>query len=340
MAVNRGVIGEGARYMEGVRRRLTTILAMDVEGYSRLMSVDEEATLLTLRAYREIIDAMIARHEGRIFNTGGDSVLAEFASAVEAVRCAISIQEELLVRNAELDDDRQLRFRIGVNVGDVMIEDGDLFGDGVNVAARLEGVAPVGGICISGSVFEQVKNKLSMGFEDIGPQQVKNIAEPVPAFCLVPAAVKVASGGEAARPAGWRGSNRILLLAVAAFVIVAVVGGAFWGLFLRLPAGPSGVEALMSGATIEGVSQRSDRPWTIRLLDEGVADMVMRSSPDGTRKGFRETGKWWVKNENFCMQFVKFGQGRLLCPNIAEEGGKIIPYRPSTGKPNGWTITK
>ncbi len=323
--------------MEGVRRRLTTIMAMDVEGYSRLMSIDEEATLLTLRAYREIIGGMIDRHDGRIFNTGGDSVLAEFGSAVEAVRCAISIQEELAVRNAELEDDRQLRFRIGVNVGDVMIEGDDLFGDGVNVAARLEGIAPVSGICISGSVFEQVKNKLSMGFEDIGPQQVKNIAEPVPAFRLVPASVKVATAGEAAKPAS---SRRTMVVAVAAFLSIAIASAAVWGLFLRPPAEPAGMKALMSGVTIKGISRQSDRPWTITLRDEGVADMVMGTNPDGSRKGFREIGKWWVQNENFCMQFVKFGQGRLLCPNIGEEGGKIITYRPSTGVPNGWTITR
>lgn len=325
--------------MEGVRRRLTTILAMDVEGYSRLMSIDEEGTLITLRAYREVIGGLIARHDGRIFNTGGDSVLAEFGSAVEAVRCAISIQEELAVRNAELDDDRQLRFRIGVNVGDVMIEEEDLFGDGVNVAARLEGVAPVGGICISGSVFEQVKNKLSMGFEDIGPQQVKNIAEPVPAFRLVPASVKVASAGGAAKSTGPGGYKRTLVLAVGALLIVVVGAAAIWGLFLRPPAEPSGMKALMSGATIRGISQKSDRPWTVRLLDEGVADMAMGTSPDGSRKGFREIGKWWVENENFCMQFEKFGQGRLLCPSIREESGNIIAYR-NDGRQNGWTITK
>jgi adenylate cyclase len=161
------------------QRKLTTILAADVEGYTRLMRADEEATLITLGEYRDVIDGLMARHEGRVFSTGGDSVLAEFGSAVEAVRCAISCQEEISSRNTELTDDRKLRFRIGINVGDVMVRDGDLFGDGVNVAARLEGLAESGGICISGSVFEQIKHKLSLGFEDMGPQEVKNIAEPV-----------------------------------------------------------------------------------------------------------------------------------------------------------------
>ncbi len=120
----------GGKSMGTVKRKLTTILAADVEGYSRLMRADEEATLKTLGEYREIFDGLIARHDGRIFSTGGDSVLAEFGSAVEAVRCAISCQEEISSRNAELADDRKLIFRIGINVGDVMIRDGDLFGDG------------------------------------------------------------------------------------------------------------------------------------------------------------------------------------------------------------------
>ncbi len=125
----------------GVKRKLAVILAADAEGYTRLMREAEEPTLETLTEYRKIIDGLIARHDGRIFGTAGDSVMAEFGSAVEAVRCAISIQEELAVRNAELSDDRKLRFRIGINVGDVMAKGDDLFGDGVNVAARLEGLA-------------------------------------------------------------------------------------------------------------------------------------------------------------------------------------------------------
>jgi len=130
---------------EHVQRRLTTILAADVVSFSRLMHEDEETTLSTLSEYRQVIDILITRHDGRVFNTAGDSVLAEFGSAVEAVRCAISCQEEITSRNAELPDDRKLVFRIGINVGDVMVRDDDLFGDGVNVAARLEGLSEPGG---------------------------------------------------------------------------------------------------------------------------------------------------------------------------------------------------
>ena len=169
-----------------VKRKLTVILAADVEDYSRLMGVDEEATHKTLRAYREIIDGLIARHDGRIFGTAGDSVVAEFASPVEAVRAAISIQEELRVRSTELPEDRQMRFRIGVNLGDVIVDGDDIYGDGVNVAARLEGMAAAGGICISGDVYNQIENKLALGYEDLGFQEVKNIAKPVPSRCQAP----------------------------------------------------------------------------------------------------------------------------------------------------------
>ena len=190
---------------ERVQRKLTTILAADVEGYSRLMSVNEEATLKTLNIYRKIIDELISRHGGRIFGAAGDSVVAEFGSTVEAVRCAIVIQEELRVRNAELAEDHRMRFRIGVNVGDVMVEGVNLFGDGVNVAARLEGLAEAGGICISGSTLDQVKNKLSVGFADIGAQELKNIPDPVPVFRVVAGPVSVA--GVTETPAAARRSQ-------------------------------------------------------------------------------------------------------------------------------------
>jgi class 3 adenylate cyclase len=174
-----------------VKRRLTTILAADVESYTRLMREDEEATLRTLSEYREVIDGLIERHDGRIFSTAGDSVLAEFNSTVEAVRCAIAFQEEIAARNTELPKKRGMNFRIGLNVGDVMAKGEALYGDGINVAARLEGLADSGGICISAAAFEQVKHKLSLGFEDMGAHEVKNISEPLSVFRLVPGPISV-----------------------------------------------------------------------------------------------------------------------------------------------------
>ncbi len=169
-----------------LERKLVAILAADVEGYSRRMEIDEEGTLAILSAHRTITDELIAQHSGRIFNTGGDSVLAEFASVFSAIECAIEIQRELAKANAPIEEDKQLRFRIGINVGDVMVKDGDIFGDGVNIAARLEGLAKPGGICISRGVRDHIRHKLPHRFEDLGEQAVKNISQPVRCFRLLP----------------------------------------------------------------------------------------------------------------------------------------------------------
>ena len=165
-----------------MKRKIAAIFAADIAGYSKLVAEDEEETLRRLASYRSVMDDFIARAGGRIFNTAGDAVLAEFPSAVEAVRCAIDIQESLRTRNMAYPASRQMSFRIGITVGDVVERDGDLLGDGVNIAARLEGIAPIGGICISRTVHEQVANKLSVVFADIGEQHVKNIPTPVHAY--------------------------------------------------------------------------------------------------------------------------------------------------------------
>ena len=167
-----------------LERRLVAILAADVEGYSRLMHGDEEATMVTLSARRAVVDDLIAQHRGRIANTAGDSVLAEFASVLDAVRCAIEVQAALQSANEGEAEGRRMRFRIGVNVGDVMVKDDDIFGDGVNVAARLEGLVKGGEICVSRGVRDHLRHRGEMIFEDLGEQLVKNIAHPIRAFRL------------------------------------------------------------------------------------------------------------------------------------------------------------
>ncbi|MBI3795666.1 MAG: tetratricopeptide repeat protein [Deltaproteobacteria bacterium] len=162
-----------------VKRKLVAIFAADVQGYSRLMGEDEEATLRTLNAYRKVTDFFIEQHNGRVVNTAGDSILAEFASVVDAVRCAVEIQQELKIHNAALPAHRRMAFRIGINLGDVMVEGEQIYGDGVNIAARLEALAEPSGICISATVYEQIENKLSLQYESLGEQGVKNIAKPV-----------------------------------------------------------------------------------------------------------------------------------------------------------------
>src|SRR5215469_14236384 len=177
-----------------MQRKLTAILWADVYGYSRLMGENEEATIRTLSGHRSIIDRLIDLHRGRFVNSAGDSVLAEFASVVNAVECAVEIQRALKKENKEVPAERRMEFRVGVNLGDVVVESEQIYGDGVNVAARLESLAEPGGICISGTVHDQVRYKLALACEDIGEQTVKNIAHPVRAW-------RVKLDGA---PASWR----------------------------------------------------------------------------------------------------------------------------------------
>ena len=174
--------------VEPLERKLATILSADVAEYSRLMAEDEEQTVRILRAHRSVIDSLVSQHRGRVFNTAGDAVLVEFASTVEAVRCATEIQAALRTRNDQLPLARQVRFRLGINVGDVMLQGSDLLGDGVNIAARLQSAAEPGGIRISGSVYDQIRNKLSLSFRSLGEQTFKNIPQPVRTFSITESA--------------------------------------------------------------------------------------------------------------------------------------------------------
>jgi adenylate cyclase len=205
-------------------RRLAAILAADVAGYSRLMGKDEEGTHERLRAhFRELVDPKIAEHHGRIVKNTGDGLLAEFPSVVDAVRCAVEVQRGMIDREPDIPDEQRIRFRIGVNLGDVIVEKHDIFGDGVNVAARLEALAEPGGICISGTVYDQIRDKLPYQLDDLGEKSVKNIARPVRAYALRPEGVAAVS-----RPELRASTRRWLLIgapAAAAFVVVAI---AWW----------------------------------------------------------------------------------------------------------------
>jgi adenylate cyclase len=167
-----------------IERRLAAILSADVEGYSRLMHGDEETTMATLSAHRAIMDDLIGQYRGRIANTAGDSVLAEFSSVLDAAHCAVEMQSALEHANAAQPEGREMRFRVGINVGDVMVKEGDIFGDGVNVAARLEGLVRGGEICVSRGVRDHLRHRNGLLFEDLGEQLVKNIAHPIRAFRL------------------------------------------------------------------------------------------------------------------------------------------------------------
>jgi TolB-like protein/class 3 adenylate cyclase len=207
-----------------LERKLTAILCADVYGYSRLMGENEEATIRTLSGHRSIIDRLIGQHRGRFVNSAGDSVLAEFASVVNAVECAVEIQRALRKENKEVPAERRMEFRVGVNLGDVVVEREQIYGDGVNVAARLESLAESGGICISGTVYEQVRDKLALSYEDGGEQPVKNIPRPVQVW-------RVKLDGTTREPREPRRASRVvrrggalslagLAIAIATFLIV------------------------------------------------------------------------------------------------------------------------
>src|SRR5512136_2031200 len=214
-----------------VKRKLTAILNADVKGYSRLMGEDEEGTVRTLNAYKEVMTGLIQQHRGRLVDAPGDNVLAEFNSVVDAVRCAVEIQKELKTRNAELPENRKMEFRIGVNLGDV-IEDGEqILGDGVNIAARLESLSEAGGICISGTAFDHVRNKLDLGYEYLGEQTVKNIAKPVRVYkvLLEPEAAGKVIGEKKIKIRQWQRPALYLVIAL----IVVAAAAAIWKLYIH-----------------------------------------------------------------------------------------------------------
>jgi len=216
---------------ERAKRKLSAILSADVKGYSRLMADDEEATVRTINAYREVITNLIQAYNGRVVDAKGDNVLAEFPSVVDAVRCAVEIQKELKARNSKLPENRRMQFRLGINLGDVIEEDETMYGDGVNVAARLEGLADTGGICISGTAYDQVKNKLTLGYEYLGEQIVKNIPEPVRAYKVLmgPEYVGKVIGEKRPKQKLWRWA------AVAILLIIVAGTWVIWNFYFRPP---------------------------------------------------------------------------------------------------------
>jgi adenylate cyclase len=213
-----------------VKRKLAAILSADVKGYSRLMGDDEVATLKTLSAYFQIMTALIEKHQGRVLNIAGDNLLADFESVVDAVQCGVEIQKELRSKNAELAEGRRVDFRIGVNLGDVIRGGDTIYGDGVNIAERVQSLAEGGGICISGTAYDQVENKLSLGYQYIGEQAVKNIAKPVRVYQVLmePEAVGKVIGEKKAKPR----QRQMTIIGLVIGVIVVVAAVAIWRLYL------------------------------------------------------------------------------------------------------------
>ncbi len=215
-----------------VKRKLSAILSADVKGYSRLMGEDEETTLRTLNAYKEVIGSLLQQYRGRVVGTAGDSVLAEFASVVDAVQCAVEIQQVLRAKNAMVPENRRMEFRIGINLGDVIEEGDTIYGDGVNIAARLEGLAEAGGICLSESAYQQIENKLPLKYQYLGEHQVKNILKPVRVYRaqIEPEAATL----KKAKPRHWQGAA--LGFVVAVVVVIAAI--LIWKFYISPPLKP------------------------------------------------------------------------------------------------------
>jgi adenylate cyclase len=229
-------------------RRLAAILAADVAGYSRLMGADEEGTHQRLKAHlRQLVDPKIEEHRGHIVKNTGDGMLAEFASVVDAVRCAAEVQRGMIDREPQVPDERRIRFRVGVNLGDIIAEGGDIFGDGVNVAARLEALAEPGGICVSRTARDHIRDKLPYPFEDRGEQSVKNIARSVRVYALRPEAVADLPASRTLTAAPRRRNTAGTAIGAAVAMLLAIAAGAWW----LWPAGkPSPAPAVAAATSI------------------------------------------------------------------------------------------
>jgi adenylate cyclase len=219
---------------EGYKRKLTAIMSADVAGYSRLMGDDEAATVMTLEAYKQVMFSLIKQHRGRVVDSPGDNLLAEFASVVDAVQCGVAAQNEFKARNADLPENRRMQFRIGINLGDVIEEGERIYGDGVNIAARLESLADPGGICVSKTAFDHIESKLPLGYQFLGEQTVKNITKPVGAYKVLmePRVLPVEEKKKAKEPGFWRHKS---VLVGGAVIIIVLIGVAVWNFYLKAP---------------------------------------------------------------------------------------------------------
>ena len=266
------------------RRKLIAILSADVKGYSRLMGEDEEATVRTITAHREVITIVIRKFRGRVVDSPGDNILAEFASVVDAVQGAVEIQEVIRTKNAELPENRRMEFRIGINLGDVIQEGDRIYGDGVNIAARLESLAEAGGICISGSAYEQIENKLALGYEYIGKHTVKNIVKPIRVY-KVPIRTEIVDKVIGEKRAEHRHRQRVGFAAV--IVLLVVVGGLVLWKFSRHKASiPVKIERPISSSLKE--QQFSQHKASIPL--EGSSEPQLLDKPAIAMSGESKAG--------------------------------------------------
>jgi class 3 adenylate cyclase len=259
-----------------LERRLATILCADVASYSRMMASNEEQTVNVFRGHREIFESMVNQHRGRIFNTAGDALLVEFNSPVEAVRCATDIQSALRTRNEHLAPEEKMQFRMGINLGDVIIQGGDLLGDGVNVAARIQAATTPGGICISGSVHDQIQNKLSLNFKLLGEQTYKNIPKPIRTYTINESTAAVTP----TRQKGWRVS------AVVIAAIVAIAGAGYWG-YRQYDANRTEQRQVEARLAAQIAAQKQAADQAQQAAEEAKREMQLQAQKQAAEEGLR-----------------------------------------------------
>jgi adenylate cyclase len=290
----------------GIERKLTTILAADVEGYSRLMEADEVAAMAALQDCRGVFARLIERHRGRIANTAGDGLLADFPSVVEAVQCAVEVQRELAARHGQQDEARAMRFRIGIHLGDVMVDRGDLFGEGVNMAARLQGMAEPGGVLISQAVYDQVHAKLAIGYQHLGERRAKNLARGVSVYRLVldgpPPEAEAATPDAGLRARVARHAQRLGIVWAALAAINLLTSDDFWAIWpgiviavvLGLEAAPllahgrmdvqlARLAVIVAGLALVNLASWSGEPWFLWPTGALVVVHLLRQA--GRRPG-------------------------------------------------------
>jgi class 3 adenylate cyclase len=302
-------------------RRLSTILCADVAGYSQMMGANEERTVRVFRGHREVFESLVKLHRGRIFNTAGDALLVEFNSAVEAVRCATEIQAALSTRNEQLAPEEKMLFRMGINLGDVIVQGDDLLGDGVNVAARIQTATEPGGICISGSVYDQIQNKLSLDFKLLGEQVYKNIARPVRTYTIN-------EGAAVTAPA--RRSSKIPAAIAAAGLIIA--GAGYWG-YQQYDAQRAERVRVESQMAAQLAAQKQATEQAQRAAEDAKRDAQVQAQKQAAEEALRRAQDERNRVEQDRKQLENEKRAAEATKKQAEASQRAVPVAPVAPKP-------
>jgi class 3 adenylate cyclase len=300
-----------------LERRLATILCADVAGYSNMMGANEEQTVQVFRGHREVFESLVNLHRGRIFNTAGDALLVEFNSAVEAVRCATEIQAALGTRNEHLAPGEKMLFRIGINLGDVIVQGSDLLGDGVNVAARIQTATAPGGICISGSVYDQIQNKLSLGFKLLGEQTYKNIAKPVRTYSI--------SEGAAVTAPAPRAATKIAAAIAAGLLVIA--GAAYWG-YWQYAAHREEQARIESQLMAQLAAEKQATEQAQRAAEDAKRDALLQAQKQAAEETLRRA----QEERNRLEQDLKVIESEKRAAGAAKQQTAALPPSPVASK--------